>query len=211
MSPRTSAVLRGGALSLPEHLIATAGRLIAERGTGRLTVRAIAREAGIADGVLYNYFTGKEQLLAAGLFAHVQAVEKSLDTLPEPGTGTVEGNLRAHLTYGLALHQVVLPAFAGLLAQPDVIAQFTALAGETPQWRERLAEYLLAERHLGRLNPSADPDTVTAILVGACHNAALSELLMPGAPPLPLSVDAVVTTVLSGIAPQEPSPATTGP
>ena len=45
----------GDGQNLREHLIATAARLIAQRGTGALTVREIARAAQVADGVLYNY------------------------------------------------------------------------------------------------------------------------------------------------------------
>jgi AcrR family transcriptional regulator len=207
MSPRKAAALRGGALSLPELLIATAGRLIGERGTAGLTVRMIARAAGVADGVLYNHFADKEQLLAAGLHAHVRAVENSLGELPEPGTGTVDDNLRAHLAYGSALHRAVLPAFAGLLAQPEVITQFTALASESPQWRDRLAEYLSAERYLGRLDSYADTAAAAAMLVGACHDAVLSGLITPDAtPPSPPAVEAVVATILSGIGPRSPSP-----
>ncbi len=50
--------------NLREHLIATAARLIDERGSAGLAVRDIAREAQVADGVLYNYFQDKEDLLA---------------------------------------------------------------------------------------------------------------------------------------------------
>ena len=96
MSPRRASVLRGGdAQDLHGYLIATAARLIGERGTGALTVRDIAREAQVADGVLYNYFEDKEDLLANALLAHVATVMGSAPPLlPEPGTGTVADNLR---------------------------------------------------------------------------------------------------------------------
>ena len=55
----------GDGQNLREHLIATAERLISSRGTAALTVREIAREAGVADGVLYNYFDGKEEIFLA--------------------------------------------------------------------------------------------------------------------------------------------------
>ena len=65
MSPRKPAVLRDGdGQNLREYLIATAARLIGERGSAGLAVRDITREAQVADGVLYNYFEDKEDLLA---------------------------------------------------------------------------------------------------------------------------------------------------
>ncbi len=51
----------GDGQNLREYLIATAARLIGQRGSAGLAVREIAREAQVADGVLYNYFEDKER------------------------------------------------------------------------------------------------------------------------------------------------------
>ncbi|HEX9337001.1 MAG TPA: TetR/AcrR family transcriptional regulator [Pseudonocardiaceae bacterium] len=198
MSPRKAAALRDDTRSLRDHLIAAAARLIAEQGTAGLTVRAIARAAGVADGVLYNHFADKEDLLAAALRAHVRTVEDGLPTLPQPGTGGVEANLRAQLAYGLALHRAILPAFAGLVGQPAVLARFTELNDNGGQWRDRLLDYLTAEQVLGRIAPDADVGAAGAILVGVCHETVLSTLLT-GAPSAPSSVESVITVVLKGI------------
>jgi len=124
-------VLRGGdTQDLRAYLIATAARLIGERGTAALTVRDIAREAQVADGVLYNYFEDKEDLLANALLAHVAAVMSSAPPLlPEPGTGTVAENLRRFVEGGLEVLSRVTPAFAGLVTQPKVLARFHAMVG----------------------------------------------------------------------------------
>lgn len=201
MSPRKAAVLRHteDGRSLRDHLIATAANLISVNGTAELTVRAIAREAGVADGVLYNHFADKEELLANALAAHVRGVEDELGELPVPGSGTVRDNLLAQLAYGLALHKEILPAFAGLLARPAVLARFGELAEDGETWRDRLAGYLRAERDLGRL--SGDVEAATAMLVGVCHETVLSGLF-PHGPKVVTSpdADAVVTALLEGIA-----------
>jgi AcrR family transcriptional regulator len=206
MSPRKAAVLRdsGGEQSLREHLIATAERMISQRGTIGLTVRGIAREAGVADGVLYNHFADKEELLGHALRAHVRTIERGLSELPEPGSGTVEANLRVHIAYGLALHRAILPAFAGLLAQPRVLAGFAGLNEPGEDWRDRLIGYLRAERELGRLAPDARVDAAAAMIVGVCHETVLA-LLFHGAatsaasPMPPEAVDDLITAVLDGI------------
>ena len=204
MSPRRAAALGTGRRTLREHLIATAERMISERGTAGLTVRAIAREAGVADGVLYNHFSDKEELLAHALRAHVEAVERTLPPLPEPGEATVEENLRVHVEHGMALHRRLLPALTGLLATPEVLAHFASLgAGE--DWRDRLAAYLRGERDLGRLAPAAPVDAAVSMIVGACHEPVLSALLQGGdvEDPLPAdTVDDLVTAVLQGLAPR---------
>ncbi|MEV5751821.1 helix-turn-helix domain-containing protein [Actinoallomurus sp. NPDC052308] len=205
MAPRRAAALRdGGEQSLRAHLIATAERLISERGTAGLTVRGIARAAGVADGVLYNHFADKEELLAHALRARVRAVERALGELPEPGGGTIEGNLRAYLVHGLDLHRAILPAFAGLLAQPEVLARFADLVRPGDDWRDRLIGYLRAERELGRLAPDAPVEPAARMLVGVCHETVLSRLLRhagapDAAPASPDEIDAVVAAVLRGI------------
>ncbi|SFP75099.1 DNA-binding transcriptional regulator, AcrR family [Actinomadura madurae] len=205
MSPRRAAALGGGGRSLREHLIATARRMMAERGAAGLTVRAIAREAGVADGVLYNHFSDKEELLAHALRAHAEAVERPLPPLPEPGTGTVEENLRAYVEHGLRLHDGLLPVLAGLVAQPDVLTRFAALSGGSGDWNRRLAAYLRAERDLGRLAPDARVEAATSMIVGACHEPVLSVLFQGRGIARPVSLDAVddlVATALRGLAPR---------
>ncbi|GGV20390.1 TetR family transcriptional regulator [Actinomadura cremea] len=201
MSPRKAAALRHGDRSLREHLIATADRMMSERGAAGLTVRAIAREAGVADGVLYNHFDGKEELLALALHARVRRVGRELGPLPEPGAGTLEANLRAHVEHGLALHRALLPALAGLTAQPDVLARFAASPEPGEAWRDRLHAYLRAERDFGRLAAGASVDAATSMIVGVCHEAVLSALLHADGPSRPVPVAEVVASVLHGIAP----------
>ncbi len=119
----------GDGQNLREYLIATAARLIGQRGSAGLAVREIAREAQVADGVLYNYFEDKEDLLAHALLAHVGAVMTSAPQLPPAGTGTVAENLRLFIDGGLAVLARVTPAFAGVLSQPKVLIRFHAMVG----------------------------------------------------------------------------------
>jgi AcrR family transcriptional regulator len=130
MSPRKPAVLRdGGGQDLREHLIETAARLIDQRGDAGLSVRDIAREAKVADGVLYNYFEDKEDLLANALLVHIGSVMSGMPPLPPPGTGTLAQNLATFIDSGLAVLVRVMPAFAGLRSQPKVLQRFHAMVG----------------------------------------------------------------------------------
>jgi AcrR family transcriptional regulator len=209
MSPRKPAVLRhgDGEQTLREHLIATAARLIDERGTAGLTVRDIAREAQVADGVLYNHFAGKEDLLAQALSAHVRSVIRGAGEPPVAGQGTLEGNLRVHVDRVLQVLSRILPAFAGLLSQPNVLSRFHRIgfhaAGE--RLPAALIAYLRAEQELGRVDAAASVEAAATVITGACHELILPRLFRPG-PPEPVSVppgfiDDLVNTVLHGIAP----------
>jgi AcrR family transcriptional regulator len=131
MSPRKPAVLRDeSGQNLRDYLIETAARLIDQRGSAGLAVRDIAREAQVADGVLYNYFEDKEDLLVHALLAHVGNVMASAPgLLPPPGEGTVAENLQGFIDGGVATLLRVTPAFAGLMSQPKVLARFHAMVG----------------------------------------------------------------------------------
>ncbi|MDT0304010.1 TetR/AcrR family transcriptional regulator [Streptomonospora wellingtoniae] len=215
MSPRTAAALRDqeGEPTLREHLLATAERLVAERGAAGITVRDIARQAGVAAGVLYNHFADKEELLAHALYAHVLSVEREAEEVPVAGTGTVEENLRAYLRRGIAVHTAVLPAFDGLFARPKVLERFADLPNPMAGGRglhNALADYLRAEQRLGRVEAGARPEAVATMLVGTCH-----ELVFPPLPAVRPAVgarrsaevpaglvDDIVATVLDGIRPR---------
>lgn len=209
MAPRKAAALKQNDRSLREHLIATAEQMIAGQmgtglmgsglGTAGLTVRAIARQAGVADGVLYNHFRDKEELLANALLAHVRTVELGLPDLPIPGESTVEANLAIHLSYGLALHKAILPAFTGLTGQPEVLKRFSDLGEHGANWRDRLAAYLRAEQTLGRLAVDAETDAAAAMIVGICHETVLSGLMPHTEPTTIPSAESVISAVLNGI------------
>ena len=241
----------GSGQNLRDYLITTAARLIDQRGSAGLAVRDITREAKVADGVLYNYFEDKEDLLAHALLAHVGNVMASApQLLPPPGEGTLAENLRVFIEGGMASLLRVTPAFAGLLSQPKVLSRFHAMvggdaalsgdaaagdgAGEHPAGRnahgtgeghdegddaaegaghregyglpDLLSAYLRAEQRLGRLDPAADVDAATSLVVGAIHGQILPRVLFtpPGGPiTIPPGLAArLAQTVLDGIAPR---------
>ena len=245
----------GSGQNLRDYLITTAARLIDQRGSAGLAVRDITREAKVADGVLYNYFEDKEDLLAHALLAHVGNVMASApQLLPPPGEGTLAENLRVFIEGGMASLLRVTPAFAGLLSQPKVLSRFHAMvggdaafsgdaaagdgAGEHPAGRnahgtgeghdegddaaegaghregyglpDLLSAYLRAEQRLGRVDPAADVDAATSLVVGAIHGQILPRVLFapPGGPiTIPPGLAArLAQTVLDGIAPRSPGP-----
>jgi len=209
MSPRKPAVLRDGdgdGQNLRDYLITTAARLIGERGSAGLGVRDISREAQVADGVLYNYFEDKEDLLAHALLAHVATVMEGMPPMPPAGTGTVAENLRQFIDIGIGALARVVPAFAGLLAQPKVLKRFHAMVGGDAAFAgdaaasgdaaggqaapggeagaDRpgglpgiLTAYLRAEQQLGRIHEEADVDAVVTLVVGAIHGQILPRVL----------------------------------
>lgn len=212
---------------LREYLIATAARLIGQHGTAGLAVRDIAAEAQVSDGVLYNYFEDKEDLLARALLEHVAAVMSATPAMPAPGSGTVVGNLTVFIDSGMLMLARVAPAFAGLVSQPKVLQRFhaivggdaafgVAMAGSRPDsGRDRgglpaiLAAYLRGEQRLGRVGLAVDIDAATELIVGAIHGQVLPRLLFnphadQAAPPGLAA--RLAETALAGLAPPSALP-----
>lgn len=226
MSPRRPAVLsEDSERNLRDHLIETAAALIAERGTAGLGVRDITRTAQVADGVLYNYFQDKEDLLAHALLVHVGAVMEDAAPMPVAGGGTLVENLRQFVINGVLVLIRIAPAFAGLVSQPKVLTRFREMIGgdaalgvATGEERavedravrgglpDMLAAYLSAEQQLGRIAAEADATSAARVMVGAIHGQVLPPLLFnpPGEPIQvpPEFADQLVHTILNGIAPE---------
>lgn len=197
----------GGDQSLHARLVASAVRIIAKHGTVGLTVRKIADEAGLANGALYNHFDDKEELIALALREHVQSVVHDA-TLPEPGTATLEENLREYIAFGMTTIARLIPAFSGVFGHPKVISRLHEYGDPESGVGipSLLKDYLVAEQALGRIAADADVQAATALIVGVCHQAALPGIFT-GIPQQKLVVspefiNSLARTVLAGIAPR---------
>jgi AcrR family transcriptional regulator len=212
MSPRRAKAVAGRvgedpAAALRDHLVDAAARLMAEGPIGRITTRAIARAAGVSDGVLYNYFGDKNDLLVEALLRQLRAVFEPAEAfVPAPGTGDVAGNLEAFAMTLLELERKVVPLIAGLVADPLLFHRlFAALHTDPfgPRWfREPVTAYLDGERQLGRIRADADPAAVTLLLAGSTSLLALTGHLGQGAQGAePDRVRGVVDELLRGLRP----------
>jgi AcrR family transcriptional regulator len=192
MSPRRAAVLRTHpaehAASLRDHLVAATERLLEHHSLGELTTRAIAHHAHVSDGVLYNHFADKADLVMAALLSRYgKLVERLEAAAPEAGQGTVVGNVQA---YGRALSDVeadLLLHGAGLVAHPPLLHRFWAEIHRSPfgidRLRRPIVDYLAAEQRRGRVGAELDIEAAVTVVFGASAMAALSRHLNPTADP----------------------------
>ena len=197
--------------ALRELLITTAEELLADRQVTAVTTRDIARAAGVSDGVLYNYFASKDDLLVTALVRRFRrGVAEFEARLPEPGTATVEENLNRFTRALFDLNTAALPSAAGLMTDLPLLHRFLEEIHRPPfgaqRHRERLIEYLEAERRLGRLSV-ADVDAATTLLSGAAALLAVTGVIH-GDPALEAGqLPSLVATLLRGLDPAAPPPA----
>ena len=212
MPPRAAALTRTAgtdpALAMHEHLVERTAVLIGEIGVVGLTTRQIARHAEVADGVLYNHFADKDDLVVEAIHRHLEAMDAELTAAaPEAMTRTVVANLTGFLLHLVDAHERLAPIIAGLLAEPELrIRVRDRLARSTiglDRGQQLLVRYLQDERRAGRLHDGVDLTSAAALLVGAGHDLALGPLIMPsGRHSNPrATVRRLVAVVIDGIGP----------
>jgi AcrR family transcriptional regulator len=215
MSPRQAKGVKGRvgddpATALRNHLIDVAEHLLATRPVSSITTRGIARAGEVSDGVLYNYFANKNDLLVAALVRRFSAIVANFDAdLPRPGTATIAENLTTYAHASLGQFAEALPLVAALITEPLLLHQFfKEIHSEAfgPQLIfQRLGDYLKGEQGLGRL-PDVDVEAATDLLIGSTALLALSHSLRGISPEdLAARIPALVGTLMRGItAPAKP-------
>ncbi len=87
MSPRTSHQLQQLRETKKQQIMQAALKVFASQGVNGATINMIAKEAGIAKGLMYTYYESKEQLLDELLAFGMQ---KAASFLNEDATGKLE-------------------------------------------------------------------------------------------------------------------------
>lgn len=210
MAPRRAAALHApGAemhANLREHLVAMTGALMDHMPLGELTTRHIARHAGVSDGVLYNHFADKNELIIASVLErYAGLLERFEAQAPVVGQGSVEENLRGFAHALSSLEAEALLIGAGLLADPSLLKAFWTEIHRSPFGPHRLmqplATYLEGERSAGRIAETVDIGAVVTLVFGASAMTALALRVNPGGDVEPhhAHLDAAIATLSRGL------------
>ncbi len=167
-----------------EQLLSAAYRVAAREGLGRLTIRAVAAEAGVSHGLVLFYFGRKSRLLRGlldWLIEHLAVLRVSEDI--------------AHFPRALdRLHAVLQQEMARLSHDPDrtrLLLEYWALGAQHPGIRTRisaeLARYRAAFREImddlvqveGAGFPGATTEGLAAVAVSWIHGCAVQAMIDP--------------------------------
>jgi len=85
-----------------EQILGAATRVFADRGFSRATTREVAREAGVSEGTIYNYFEDKEALLMA-IMDKLNETERRSDDFRGGLATDFQGFFRAYLRHRMDL------------------------------------------------------------------------------------------------------------
>jgi len=166
-----------------ERLIAAASEEAEERPYADISVRTIAKRAGLAPATAYTYFSGKDHLLAEVLWRRMQASPSLVDltlALPDRVADTVR-------TMGF-----------DAMGSPAVAVCTTALLGDGPdvmRVRARLGAEI-GRRLAAALGVGADAAVLNVLQVtytGALLSAGMGHLAFDAVPPLMAEATALMT------------------
>lgn len=174
-------------LDVRDHLLAAAKVVIQRDGLAAASMRAIANQAGVATGTLYNYFANREKLVVQAIMHQSSGTRDQLAVmLDRAGQATVATNLEHAASIVVDLLQEIVPFAIAVVANPAMRGELRHHLGDGgghDAARQPMSDYLRREQALERLHPETDIDAVTALILGACHELVFTHQLLHGRDP----------------------------
>lgn len=183
------------------EILEAAVRAFSRHGYHNCTVARVAQEAGVADGTIYLYFHGKEDLLISA-FRHVlEAMLARLDEEVAQAPGP-----RAKLGRCLALHLRFMeedPELAAFLQfqlrQPEESIR-RAIAGPLAEYARRIEAVLEEGQREGSFRGDVGTRLLRRVYFGAVDETVSAWLLRPDRGPLEEKAPLLTDVLLNGMA-----------
>ncbi|MET8695480.1 TetR/AcrR family transcriptional regulator [Streptomyces bauhiniae] len=156
-------------------------QVLADKGFGGLTLRAVAAAMGVSTGMLMHYFPAKRALITHALdLLETRTAGRPRREHVAPGLATVRAMLLdiLPLTPGDTLRNRVWVSSWDLSLADDGLA--AEQAGRYTRLRASLRPHLEAARELGELPAHADPEQLAATAVAFTHGLVVQALFDPG-------------------------------
>ncbi|MEN6621910.1 MAG: TetR/AcrR family transcriptional regulator [Smithella sp.] len=166
-----------------KKLINATERLLQTKGLARLTTRAIAGEAGVAEGLIYQHFKDKAELVFAVVEQRMNETKNLLDKLPlQVGLREVSENLEEVLQIAYRSHYQIIPIICSVFADHQLHLRILEIINERqlgPQLPiETMAHYLAAEQRLGRIAAEIVPVSAANLIWMVSFNLAMNDQFM---------------------------------
>jgi AcrR family transcriptional regulator len=171
---------KDAAIETRERILRAAITTVRAHGIAGATTRAIAAEAGIAEGSIYRHFSDKIDVFQTAVAEYlVPSYRDFMGDLPgKAGTATPAVRLREVLRKTMAFYRDLIPLMAMLYSENALRERYQArlIHGRGPhRASEAVAAYLAAELSLGRLPRGIDPQAAAQMLLGACFQQVFFE------------------------------------
>lgn len=181
LRPSVRALTEGDSAALRRHILDAAYRVIERNGLAGASTRAIAEEADLAAGTLYNYFGNHIQLLAKSIVHNAKILTDPVAGFASrAGQSTVTSNLQYFTRQAAVVLGQLVPTFAAAFSNSELLAALRREIADAEPLSDParvIEQYLQAERDLGRISPDADCRAAASLIVSICHADAFQRYL----------------------------------
>jgi TetR/AcrR family fatty acid metabolism transcriptional regulator len=182
------------------QILKAASRVFARKGFERATVSAVAREAGLAEGSIYNYFKNKDDLLAS--IPHLMVVPAVQPLVLEPDAPVppaeqalqaLAHNIVAAIRQNADVVRVVLSALPSMSAKSRRI-----YLEQTPFYALSILEgFVVSQIKAGKFRADLDPVLAARIFPGMLFAFLLLQEIIVTDHSEQLDYDAIVEHVVA--------------
>ena len=169
-----------------EAIIAAAGKVFHAHGYAAATMEAVAAEAGVAKGSLYNYFKSKQELFTQ-LFAEVisgdEAEVERLVAEPIPADEKLQKlleNVFTQLARYTAIGGLVLEFWATAARQQHSGELSAMLEQMFSHSRKRIAAIVSQGVKAGQFRSEIDPDVAASLILAVVNGIVVVSILEVG-------------------------------
>ncbi|WP_103354965.1 TetR/AcrR family transcriptional regulator [Amycolatopsis sp. CA-128772] len=158
-----------------EEIVAAAAKVMREQGYAHATTKVIAQTAGYSEALLYKHFHDKTDLFLSVMGEELPALGATLgELIADPGRAPLRDNLARVARLGLAFYTEGFPIAVSVFSSRDLLRSHRERLGEHGPHvlLGAVADYLRAERALGRIKADTDVEAAAALLLGACFHQA---------------------------------------
>ncbi|GAB4246544.1 MULTISPECIES: TetR/AcrR family transcriptional regulator C-terminal domain-containing protein [Deferrisoma] len=182
------------------QILEAAIRAFSRHGYHQCTVAQVAREAGVADGTIYIYFKGKDDLLVCA-FRHVletilEELDRDLTDITDP-LERIRFLVERHLE--VMERDPELAAFLQLqLRQPDASIR-QAIAEPLRAYARKIEQVVDEAKAAGAVRTDLATHVIRRVLFGAVDETVSAWVLNPRRGPLKPKAQAICDIVFHGI------------
>lgn len=172
-----------------QQILAATLRCVAVEGFHRTTMADVIRESGLSAGAVYGYFKSKDELILAiaefglGLMEAEVGALTARDPVPSPEEVTehLAGAVVTQAEAGdVDITRVLVAVWAEAVRDENV----RAIVSERIRYlRDRYARLVRVQQDAGLIDPAADPEHLTQVLVGMMPGFILQRLVLQDVEP----------------------------
>lgn len=173
MCPRTTKQLEENRIATESKILEAALNVFSIQGINGASIRKIAREANVSDGLLYNYFKSKDELALAVMKSSFQTLD---ETIVNESDNSPEENFRRSVSNFIKLIQTEKIKIR-LLAQMGIHAKKNELfnSATKAKYEESVSKFTSIFERMNLSNPNFEARMLVASLDGVMFESLLMD------------------------------------